>query len=259
MKQYENFISLGYFCSIALELEKMGLRSTSSPFDWCKSDFEGVIKAIEDKFDYFLDYDQLLQSQDDPDHYFNAAYKIWFFHDFDKYRPLNSQIENVQAKYTRRIERFYKNIKNPTLFIRYISNEELTADGKSVELEYIEKHIGSIISLLKSFNENNDIIFIANSGIESDIITVYNVNPDAEDTVAREPLHKNGDLKKMFDSFDYEYREKNISIFQQKESRKNNFWMHKAKSISNIMKSLLLRPYVHEKTICDMPGNHRNS
>lgn len=28
MKEYKNFISLGYFCSVALELERIGLRST---------------------------------------------------------------------------------------------------------------------------------------------------------------------------------------------------------------------------------------
>lgn len=41
MKKYENFISLGYFCSVALELQRLGLRSCSSPFDWCISEWSG--------------------------------------------------------------------------------------------------------------------------------------------------------------------------------------------------------------------------
>lgn len=39
-----NYISLGYFCSIAMDLEKLGLRNESLPFDWVISDFEGVSK-----------------------------------------------------------------------------------------------------------------------------------------------------------------------------------------------------------------------
>lgn len=49
-----HYISLGYFCSIAMELERLGLRSESSPFDWLISDFEGVIHAIENHFEDFL-------------------------------------------------------------------------------------------------------------------------------------------------------------------------------------------------------------
>lgn len=247
MKRYENFISLGYFCSIAQELERMGLRSTSSPFDWCISDFEGVISAIKNNFEGFLDYELLSQSTNDRKHYFNIEYKIWFFHDFDQYRPLKKQIDSVRSKYSRRIERFYTNIHKPTLFIRYISDEELTPDGKSVELEYIEKNIDSITSLLKSFNPDNDIIFIANSGVESDVITIYNVVPDSNDTIAREPLHKNNSLKKLFDSFDYPNRDANISIYREKKAREANFWRHNAKTLSNVLKGLFLHPYIHEK------------
>jgi len=43
-----HYISLGYFCSIAMDLEKLGLRTESSPFDWLISDFEGVIRALLD-------------------------------------------------------------------------------------------------------------------------------------------------------------------------------------------------------------------
>ena len=50
---FSHFISLGYFCSVALELERVGLRSASSPFDWLVSDFSGVIDLIENHFDSF--------------------------------------------------------------------------------------------------------------------------------------------------------------------------------------------------------------
>lgn len=249
MKCYDNFISLGYFCSIAQELERIGLRSTSSPFDWCISDFEGVISAIGNNFEGFLDYELLCQSTNDRKHYFNTEYKIWFFHDFDQYSPLKRQIDKVRRKYSRRIERFYTNIHRPTLFIRYISNEELTANGKSAELEYIEKNLDTITSLLKSFNPDNEIIFIANNGVESDVINIYNVAPDDADTVAREPLNKHDSLKQMFDSFDFPGKDENLSRYLRKESRKKNCLRHNAKTISNILKGIFLRPYIHEKQI----------
>lgn len=52
---YKHVISLGYFCSVALELERIGLRNTAYPFDWCISDFSGVIEAIENGFSEWLD------------------------------------------------------------------------------------------------------------------------------------------------------------------------------------------------------------
>ena len=130
------YISLGYFCSVALDLEKLGLRSESSPFDWLISDFEGVITLIENRFDGFLRYEDLAQERVNRAFYRNTRYNISFYHDFDSLAPLADQLEQVQRKYNRRIDRFYKSIQEPTLFIRYISDEELV-DGRSKELCWI--------------------------------------------------------------------------------------------------------------------------
>ena len=194
MKHFDSIISLGYFCSVALELERLGMRSTSSPFDWSISSFEGVIAAIGNRFDGFLDYDLLLQSTTDRKHYFNSRLGIWFYHDFDEYHSLKKQLGAVADKYRRRIDRFYEDISRPTLFIRYISDEVIDQDGKSEELAYIEHHYEEIVSLLRSFNEKNEIIFLANTGVESDSIHIYPVCPDENDTVARRPFEKNGEL-----------------------------------------------------------------
>lgn len=34
---FTHVVSLGWFCSVARELEKAGLREFSMPFDWCLS------------------------------------------------------------------------------------------------------------------------------------------------------------------------------------------------------------------------------
>ena len=79
MAEQINCISLGYFCSVALELERIGLRSASYPFDWTISDFEGVIDAIENNFIHFLDYEYLYQNKEIHSHYRNKKYRISFF------------------------------------------------------------------------------------------------------------------------------------------------------------------------------------
>lgn len=120
-----NYISLGYFCSVASELEKLGLRTESSPFDWVISDFEGDINNIKNHFADYLDYIFLSQDKQNREIYKNIKYNICFFHDFNKYTSLKKQLPHVAEKYNRRIERFYKSITSPTLFIRYISDEEV--------------------------------------------------------------------------------------------------------------------------------------
>lgn len=247
MQQYKHFISLGYFCSIALELEKMGLRETSSPFDWCISDYEGIINAIENRFEDYLEYDFLLQCSDVREHYFNEKYKIWFFHDFDKYHSLKKQIAKVKKKYFRRIDRFYENIKQPTLFIRYISDEILNESNRSKELEWIEKNNCRIVTLLKSFNEDNEVLYIANNGVTSDIIKIYNVEKDENDVVARRPLDCNIALKELFENFDYEQRQKNIEVFIRKKKRKNSYFFKFYKKLSLKLKGIIFDEYIHDK------------
>lgn len=124
MEIFKHYISLGYFCSIAQELERFGLRDASYPFDWIISDIEGVFQCIDNNFDGLLDINVLTQSDKHRMYYKNTKYDFYFFHDFDKYMSLLSQIDQVKKKYERRIERFYRNIQEPTLFLRYISDEK---------------------------------------------------------------------------------------------------------------------------------------
>ena len=45
--EFKNYISLGYFCEVAKDLERLGLRNQSSPFDWVISYFPKVIYATD--------------------------------------------------------------------------------------------------------------------------------------------------------------------------------------------------------------------
>lgn len=130
-ENYNNYISLGYFCGVAQDLEALGLRDASYPFDWCISNYKGVIQAIDSRFSGFLDYENLSQSAETRNHYMDTVYNIFFFHDFSKYKSLNEQYSAVKQKYQRRIDRFLKKIEQPTCFIRYIANESTWGGQKN--------------------------------------------------------------------------------------------------------------------------------
>ena len=239
------YISLGYFCSVAIELEKLGLRSESSPFDWVISDFEGVMMAIQEQFSNFLDYEYLQQDKSKHEIYKNIKYNIKFFHDFDKYLSLDEQLPGVKEKYTRRINRFYKSIAEPTLFIRYISDEE-KLNSKSVELSWIENNYEQILTTLKSFNKENDILFIANEGVYSEKFVIYNVQKDEDDVVARNPIHKNIALYDKFSNVDHPGKQANINRYNKKQKVNESVYNRIYRKATKIIKLIFLREYIHD-------------
>ena len=159
--KYKHIIPLGYFCSVAMELERKGLRTASYPFDWIISDsFENILKLLDNNFEEFLDEESLYQ-EEIPNHYYNYRTGIHFYHDFDAYTPLRNQIYSVRKKYDRRIKRLYDDVKEPSLFIRYCLNEK--------EVEWIENNLTSIVSQVKQYNRDNNIVFIVPQGIKYEI------------------------------------------------------------------------------------------
>ena len=126
MKKFSNFISLVFFVALLWRvMKRIGIKGPSMPFDWLiTSDFNSLLTLIKYKFHGFLDIDNLYQYEYSPSQYRDIKYKISFFHDFNKYESLSEQFDSVQNKYIRRIENFYIKIKNPTFFIRYISDEK---------------------------------------------------------------------------------------------------------------------------------------
>lgn len=242
-----NYISLGYFCSVAMELERFGLRAMSSPFDWLIVDFKGAIDAIENQFENFLEYEYLAQSRENRSWYKNLKYQICFFHEFDQYHSLKSQLAPVQEKYRRRIRRFYETIQQPTIFVRYISDGK-KIDGKAEELIWIEENFDRIEALIKGFNQENQIIFIANTGVESDKIKIYHVEPDPNDTVARVPSDKNPALKDFFESAQIENKVKNLQRYHEKQKLQSRLNVVLKRKIKTFLKKIFLKEYIHEKT-----------
>lgn len=240
MKEYKHFISLGYFCSIAMELDRIGLRDCLSPFDWIISDFKGVEKAITTNFSDFLNINNIYQNKREREYYKDVYYNFQFYHDFSKYEPLKDQLESVKLKYKRRIDRFYKNIQEPTLFLRYISSE----NGKE-ELTYIENNYKQILDMLKTYNKDNDLIFISNSNIKSNKLKIFYVEPDDNDVVARKPFLKNKMLYNYLNEFLYSNKRDNLKRYNKKQ--RWSVFSKVLKKLKNTFNKILKKEYIHEK------------
>lgn len=214
MNEFKHIISLGFDCSVARELEKNGLRDSSSPFDWMTTaELEKVIRLIDNNFDSFLDFDSLYQDKKLKNVYTNIKYNISFFHDFNKYESLSTQILEVRNKYERRVKRFYNNIKEPTLFVRFIN--------RTSELAYIEKNITNINKVLKHTNINNKIIFISSDRFDSQIIKLYKIESINNEYYINDIIKRNKELNSNF--------EKNLYYSPEKRKINSNIYKNKMK------------------------------
>ncbi len=247
MTEFRHFISLGSFCSVALDLEALGLRDASMPFDWnIDLRFEGVIDCIEKGFEHFLDGDELRQSEEAPEHYMDR-YDVQFFHDFNMWEPLADQLPAVQDKYERRIRHFYQVTAEPTLFFRYMDDRILDADGTIHELRYIEDNYDHVMAVLKALNPENELILIANESVKSEKLKIYSVEKDKGDVVARVPREKNKELGALLDSLTIENQEANrLKGAAAARRRKKIELRHKAEKAA--AKLGLKKPYRHDKT-----------
>lgn len=245
-KKFENVVSLGFFCSVARDIEELGLRSISGPVDWVWSTWKGVYNAMQNEFSNYMPIENLAQSSHDNCIYADREQGIVFFHDFSKYKSLAKQYGDVKAKYDRRIGYFYQNIKKPTLFIRYIWDG--THNGKRVnEILQIEKDYENFLKLIKTYNEQNEIIFIANSNLHSDILPIFYVEKDEGDMVSRRPIFANELLKEYLESMDFSDREKNIKKYNAKRKRQRSIGFRAVSKCKLILKRMALKEYVHDK------------
>lgn len=181
-------------------------------------------------------------------HYHEDRYNFYFFHDFNQFKSLDKQYEDVKNKYYRRINRFLDTITKPTLFIRYISSEELTAQNRSVELEWIENNYGYIMSTIKNCNPQNEIWFIGDETIHSDSIKIYNVKIDEGDIVSRSPICNNKELFEILSAVNYPNKEYNLKRNVCKEPQKTSYINRIINKIKSVLRTKFVKEYHHSKT-----------
>lgn len=217
---YANYISLGYFCGVAEDLERLGLRNQSLPFDWMLTELPQVMAMLDNEFSGFMEFENLAQNTHARNHYHDKAYDYYSFHDFNRYDPLAEQLPVVRKKFERRIERLLTAIRQPTLFLRYISTEELTDDGRSVELEWLEANLDRVRSTLTRFNPDNEIWFIGDESVHSDAIRLFNVVNDEGRKVCRKPIYGNPELLALLSAVDLPGRAENAARYERKQAAK---------------------------------------
>lgn len=112
------YVSLGSSCAVAYQLDNYGMRTIAHPFDWVRTpSWDSIIKCYQNKFIDFIESvipgnksDKFPLSTDDNFPKDKSSeilimknkYGINFYHDFTSI----SDIEKVNEKYKRRIERF---------------------------------------------------------------------------------------------------------------------------------------------------------
>jgi hypothetical protein len=168
VSQYDNCVSLGWFCGTASSLSKLGLRSQSGPFDWYFSHYGAVLNQIENDFQDFMVKDNLEIVDGDTKKFRDIKYGFHYIHDVKE--DFESEYELIRNKYFRRVERFRQTIKQPTVFFRCIRDSE--------EVEYINHNWEYAENLLKKFNEKNHIIYVYRSNLKNltDKVQSYRLN-----------------------------------------------------------------------------------
>lgn len=147
---FKNIVSLGCDCSVAASMAKYGLRNTSGPFDWCTSNFKGVLSLLEMDFKNFMEYDNLCVSEGGNKTIFDdIKHHITYNHDLKN--SLVDEYSDIYSKYQRRISRLRDMEKEPICFVRKCGSME--------ELSFIFENEKDIKSIIK-FNPDNEIIFV---------------------------------------------------------------------------------------------------
>ncbi|UHA73593.1 DUF1796 family putative cysteine peptidase [Paenibacillus sp. 481] len=154
--KYDVVLSLGGTCLPALKMQDRQLRRSSGPLDWMISEqLTSVNRLLQSRFAYFFDRDNLIVSGQlnfQREHYLvdDRYYHVTSVHDFDIGRnsPANlAQYEEVQAKFTRRCERFlrYLETADRILFIRAEGHTYSIGKAHTEELEQTAELLNQMV------------------------------------------------------------------------------------------------------------------
>jgi len=187
---FSHVVSIGSFCSVARELDRYGLRDASYPLDWVICSASSAVRLLESRFAGFPRLESL--ERDSVHAYIvrDTQAGVSFYHDFDTGQPLETQYDSVRSKYERRAERLSRAIRRPTLFVRWI-------DGQA-DYDYLNENLKYVLRVLKTYNSANDLLLVGLVGLPERCgqLRVYTVEADPNDTVAREFVRKNPELRR---------------------------------------------------------------
>ncbi|MDR3550955.1 MAG: DUF1796 family putative cysteine peptidase [Candidatus Babeliales bacterium] len=162
-------VSLGFNCTVAINLRNNKLRELSFPFDWNITSLYGLRELINNNFIDLLNPNYL----EKKNLIFNTKYKIAFGHDFPEADTGNGMrivenyldyVDEIHTKYQRRINRFYDvcNLAKTVYFFR-LKSEYWIFDNTPEDKENIIKLRDA---LMKSFPQSNWILVAIDTSAE---------------------------------------------------------------------------------------------
>ncbi len=230
--KFDYIVSLGFFCGVAQELERKGFREKSFPFDWVISNLKTVNDLIENKFNGLFDLNYLYKNEEFTDEVKHKKYIFNFYHDFDKNKTIEKQIDKVQLKYERRIKRFYNllNSSHAVLFVCYIN------DADPIGNVDMPNQIIKLVNLLNQYKLNYKIIFIKNRELilnsvsDDEHILIFDTEKDNNDSVNKKFIKTTFEINRYFKSqveYDGIKKIRNLLYFYKKELKKNLFKIYR--------------------------------
>lgn len=152
---YENCVSLGWYCGVAASMSKVGVRDFSGPFDWYWSDYKSVIELIDNGFDDFFARENLEPDSEKPKVFEDKKYGFRCFHDVKT--DLDSDYDEIRARYQRRADRFLDALHRPTCLFRAVRSVD--------EIKYITENTDYIDSVVKRYNDANTVVYLLNESL----------------------------------------------------------------------------------------------
>lgn len=223
--KFKRIISLGFYCGVAQELEKMHLRDASYPFDWVISDLNSINKLIANNFRNLFSINSLYRDGDYPYIVKHKEYKFDFYHDFSPENSIESQIEKVQNRYCRRILRFFDelNSKKSILFIRYLYEESKNGE---INIE-VSNDIQEFVNIIEKFTKNFKIVLIKHkelllndSSKNEHIIRVFDVDKPKGKYANDDFIHSSKEIEEFFGGevmYNIFAKLKNIVFYRKKQ------------------------------------------
>ena len=173
-KQEHKLVSLGQNCNSSWYLKETGNKEASYPFDWIFSSQKIVVDAINDRFESFIDKENIISLGE------KAGNKLYHNSLFNHRNPISS--DEDYSYYKRAIERFLDLIDrgDSTVFVITVVNEFEKRKGwhngfiDSMMPDFPQDldSFSGLIALMKSINKDVKFLFIeqyTESDLELDV------------------------------------------------------------------------------------------
>lgn len=157
-RKYDLVVSLGQWCATSIILKKLGLRSTSGPFDWAGRfvTFGGYVDLMTTGFGGFVLKENMRHVGSNPgegvDYYLDTGTDLEFRHDFRIGVPFDDEYDRFRAMMHRREDRLLRALHSAcnVIFVQFYSEGRYAREGLVSDLHRLracfpEAHIDVMI------------------------------------------------------------------------------------------------------------------